>query len=272
MNSDRSRSATAVRADTVGQWCRPLRKDPDRRSCCVRIDGPPPDRPDLATYSQEEQFSLGAAPTWDSPDIVTNQWTPFHLYPETTVTLRNLSPTVSAVNGVVSLYTSLFGLGMPRALLASQAVNLSPGQEVTLLFPLSQAILNAADQRIGTFVRIDHPYDAKRINNSGSQLLADAYTSAAGRQFSVTFPVMNPLATAQQISLSVLPNQLNAVVTPGSQLFAPLEQIVATLSIQVPGSMHGTPGAAIRSDATVVGRNADNTLLGGLTYVIWIDN
>lgn len=186
--------------------------------------------------------------------------------------MRNLSPTAAAVNGQVLLYTSLFGLGMPQSLLSAIAVSLAPGQSNTLLFPLTQAILNGTDQRIGTYVRIVHPSDRHLINNRGAQLLADAYCSAVGRSFSVTFPVMNPLSTSQQITLSMLPNVLNAVVQPATRVFNPLEQIIATLNLQVPGSLHGTAGTPIRQDATVAAYGADGNLIGGLTYVVWIDN
>ena len=266
-------ATVAARSDAYARtWCAPPRKDPEKHCCCVHVDGPPPDRPDLAIYSQEEQFVLGTAPTWDSPDILTNQWTPFRLYPEVSVTVRNLSPTASAVNADVALYVSSFGIGMPRSLLSSQRINLGPQQQMSLLYPLSQAILNAPEQRIGTFVQITHPHDRRQINNLGGQHLADAYTSAAGRSFTVSFPVANPLATAQVISLSALPNQLNAVVAPASRAFAPLEQIMATLTLHAPAAMHGTPAAPVRLDATVVGRAADGSLLGGLTYVVFIDN
>jgi hypothetical protein len=236
------------------------------------VDGPPPDRPDLAIYSQDEQLALGVGPTWDNPDMVTNFWNPFKLLPETSVTVKNLSPKASAVNGQVSLYTSEFGLGMPQTLLSSKAVNLGPSQQAVLLFPLSQAVLGLADQRIGTYVRIDHPYDANPINNTGSQLIADAYTSAVGRALSVTFPVRNPLASPQQITLSALPNELSAGITPATRAFAPLEQIVATLAVQVPAAIQGSPGAEARRDVTIIARGAAGEVIGGLTYVIWIDS
>ena len=54
--------------------------------------------------------------------------------------------------------------------------------------------------------------------------------------------------------------------------FAPLEQIVASLAVQVAGAIHGAPGAAARRDVTVIARGADGRVIGGLTYVIWIDN
>jgi hypothetical protein len=266
------KSLATVDAPFIGKAaCAPTRKDPDRLSCCVHIDGPPPNRPDLAIYSQDEQFASNVVPTWDNPDILTNRWTPFGLYPETSVAVRNLSAVASAVNAQVSLFTSAFGLGMPRSLLSSQTITLAPGQASTLLFPLSQAILLAGDQRIGTYVSIVHPYDMRPINNAGAQLLADAYTSARGRSFGVTFPVMNPQAAGQQLTLSALPNQLNAIVAPATRLYAPFEQIVATLAIEVPAAVHGSAAAPVRSDVSIVARDADGAVIGGLTYVIWID-
>lgn len=253
-------------------WCQPPRNALGRDGCCITIDGPPPNRPDLAIYSQDEQFALGFAPTWDNPDVVTNYWNPFKLLPEMSVTVRNLSPTAGAVNGQVSLYISEFGLGMPRALLSSKAINLAPSQQEVLLFPLSQTVLGRADQRIGTYVRIGHPYDSVPINNAGSQLIADAYTSAVSRAFSVTFPVRNPLDSPQQISLSALPNELNATITPATRTFAPLEQIAATVALQVPGAIHGSPAAEARRDVTIIARGAAGEVIGGLTYVIWIDD
>lgn len=265
-------AADLTHVSPVGRsWCSPPPKT--RRSCCcVAVDGPPPQRPDLAIYSQEEQLALGVPPTWDSPDILTNYWSPFRLMPEVNVSVRNLSATAFAANAQIALFISQFGIGMPQSLLSAIVVSLAPGQSTTLLFPLTQAILNAPDQRIGTYVRITHPSDIHLINNKGAQLLADAYTSAVGRSFAVTFPVMNPLATAQQITLSVLPNVLNASVQPAVRVFNPLEQVIATLNLQAPNSIHGSPGGAVREDATVVAYGADGKLIGGLTYVIWIDN
>lgn len=255
----------------VNQWCLPAQRD-RRRCCCVAVDGQLPDRPDLAIYSQDEQFASGLVPTWDNPDILTNYWSPFRLMPETSVTVRNLSPSAAAANAQVLLFISTFGLGVPQALLSSQTVSLAPGQSATLLFPLSQAILNAADQRIGSHVRIIHPSDRRPLNNAGSQVLADAYTSANGRSFSVTFPVMNSLSTPQEITVGALPNMLSATVAPATRPFNPLEQVTATLTLQVPAALHGTPTAPAREDASVVAYGADGRVIGGLTYVIWIDD
>lgn len=176
------------------------------------------------------------------------------------------------MNTQVLFYTANFGIGQPRSLLASQIVALGPGQQVNLSFPLPQNLFNAADQRLATHVRILHPYDAKLINNEGSQLLADAYTSRMGRGFSVQFPVLNPAPTTQEITLVAMPNDLSAVINPGAQLFAPLQQITATLTFAVPSVLHGTGPAPLRRDVTIVGRDAAGNLLDGLTYVIWVDD
>jgi hypothetical protein len=264
---------SAVGRESKGERsCEPPRQKPIASRCCFTPYGPPPDRPDLAVYSQNEQFALGNPPTWDSPDILTNFWNPFRLMPESAVTVRNLSPSASAVNGQVLFSVSTFGIGQPFTLLASQYVSLAPGQQTNLTFPLPQAVLNAPEQRVGVHVRLIHPFDGREINNEGSQLLADAYTSTAGRSFSVTFPVLNQQTTAQAITLQALPNQLSAVVNPGIQLFAPLEQVIATLQLKVPAAIHGTPAAPQRLDATIVGRDSSGQLIGGLTYVVWVDD
>jgi hypothetical protein len=263
-----ARSASVLRE----RACRPHRQGIVGTSCCLVPDAPPPDRPDLAIYSQAEQFALGIPPSWDSPDILTNFWNPFRLMPESQVTIRNLSQTATAANAQVLFSIATFGIGQPRSLLGSQIVTLAPGQQRDLTFPFPQAVLKAPEQRIAVHVQILHPSDAKLINNAGSQLLADAYTSKVGRDFSVQFPVVNPTAGAQQISLTLLPNQLGAQVTPAAQIYGPLQQVMATLTLHVPANVHGTPQAPVRSDATIVGRDGSGALLDGLTYAVWIDD
>ena len=124
--------------------CTPTRKSRLGTACCLKPQ-PPPDRPDPATYSQDEQFSLGTAPTWDSPDILTNYWNPFTLMPEATVKVRNLSGLVSAVNVQVLVATSAFGIGLPRTPMSAQIISLAPGQQSQLLFPFPQSLLQAQD-------------------------------------------------------------------------------------------------------------------------------
>ncbi len=199
----------AVLVSGIQSRCRPRRRwEPDRAVCCVPIPVPI-QTPDVAIYSQEEQLSVGNPPTWDNPDILTNYWRPFRLMPEVSVTIRNLS-SINAVNVQVAISTSAFGIGMPRTPSGSKTLSLAGGQQQVILFPVSQALLNAPDPRIGAFVDIIHPHDRKLINNKGVQLLADEYTSAVGRAFTVNFPVLNSAAVAQQITLSALNNDLNA--------------------------------------------------------------
>jgi hypothetical protein len=46
------------------------------RCCCISTRDVPIEHPDLAIYSQDEQLSLGIMPSWDNPDITTNNWGP----------------------------------------------------------------------------------------------------------------------------------------------------------------------------------------------------
>ncbi len=259
-------------AERRGSPCLPVRPSPRADACCLRPSGPPPDRPDLAIYSQQEQFQLGNQPTWESPDIVTNFTNPLKLMPESRVTVRNLSAKVTAVNAQVHFSIATFGVGHPATSIGIRMLTLGPGQQAVVTFPLPQAVLNATEQRIAAHVKLSHPHDGVAINNEGSQLVADAFTSKVGRSFVVQFPLVNPLATAQVISLSVLPNQLSAVVSPASAAFAPLQQMMVSLSLTVPAAVHGTPGASHRLDATVVGRDGAGLLLGGLTYAVFVDD
>jgi hypothetical protein len=255
-----------------GMPCNPLTRETSRHSCCFTPYGPPPDRPDLAIYSQNEQFALGNAPSWDSPDILTNFFNPFRLLPESEITVRNLSSTATAVNAQVLFYLATFGIGQPRSLLSSQIISLATTEVRQLTFPFPQNILNAPEQRIATHIRIIHPFDAKEINNEGSQLIADAFTSQLGRDFTVQFPILNPTTISQQLTMITLPNQLSAVVNPNVRNFGPLEQIMGSLTIHVPAGLHGTTAVPVRSDVTLVGRDGNGNLIDGLTYIIWIDN
>jgi hypothetical protein len=256
-------------AKSSRSWCRPVRK-PRRKSCCVIVKDPP-DRPDPATYSQQEQFALGQAPTWNSPDILTNLYSPYTLFKEPEFKVRNLSPTASAVNVLVHVSTSPFGIGMLRTPLSTKVVNLAPLQEVTLFYPLTQALLNG-DQKLGVHIVIEHPHDKNLVNSRASQIIFAVHTTEVGRNFELIFPVLNPSGAAQQITLSVLPNELIASVSPTVRNFAPFEQIQATLNIQVPGTLVGSNAATIEKEVTVVGRGADGRVIDGITFVVRINN
>jgi len=257
----------AAAAAATPPWCRPRMKRPE--GCCIRLKTPP-ERPDPAIYSQEEVMAAGGVPTWNSPDITTNLDIPWTLLPETRVVVRNLSGVASAVNALVHVLTSPFGIGTPRAPLSAQSVTLGPNQEMTLAFPLGAALL-AGEQSLGMHVVLEHPHDRVRINNRGSQVVKGVMTSDVGRDPGLSFPVVNPSGAARTISLSALPNALGATVSPLVHPFAPWEQITATLTLHVPAGEHGTPAAPVRHEATVVARASDGELVGGLTWILWVD-
>src|SRR5713101_8535728 len=170
-----------LRASTPSfSWCEPERKKP-RASCCVAIKKPP-ERPDPASYSQEEKLALGQIPSWNSPDITTNEWSPFRLRQEAEVKVRNLSATASAANALIHFYVSQFGIGMNRTFMSSAMVNLSPLQERAILFPFSQAVLGGSPT-IGVYTKIEHSSDIKLINNTGGQVHHGVMTSESGRNF-----------------------------------------------------------------------------------------
>jgi hypothetical protein len=251
-------------------WCRPTHRYPPSRCTCLTPDDPPK-RPDPAVYSQAEQLSLGIAPTWNPDDITTNQQRPWKLLPESTAVVRNLSVEASAINTLVHFYTSPFGIGTHRTLLSSQQVSLAPGSAMTLIFPMTQALL-AGDPRIGAHLLVQHPHDSKAINNRGSQTVFSVFTTDVGRNLTFEFPVVNNSGAARAITLALLPNNLSAAVTPAIHNFAPWEQILARVTAHVPAGMHGTPAAPLREDITVIGWGTGGVLIDGVTFVVRADD
>jgi hypothetical protein len=260
------------------RWCQPTPRPIGRGTCCVEIDKPP-DRPDLAIYSQDEQFAAGNPPTWANPDIVRNSKS----LQDVRVTVRNLSRTTSAVNGMIEFSTSRFGIGVSRTVESAKRISLPAGGQIELPFKTIEVFVPAPLSPVafeGVHIRLEHPYDSHTINNRGSSMEAEALTSYVGRTFSLLFDVVNQATSSQAIALSLLSNDLNSSVHFGPatlpivspRVFAPLEQFLATLSIQVPNSFHGAPGAPIRKDVTVVGRGPDGRVIDGVTCVVRIDN
>ncbi|WP_315822603.1 hypothetical protein [Paraflavitalea speifideaquila] len=218
----------------------------------------------MAIYSQVEVLQGGGVPSWNSPDITTNNWGPFTLLPEAKVVVRNISPTVPAVNALVHYYISPFGIGTIEQLFATKMISLGPASQVELNFPLDQSTLNG-DQRAGVHIKIQHPNDPNLINNYGSQVHDGSFTTESGRNFSMHIPVLNNSNFSRQIFLSVLPTDLVASISPASHFFAPHEQFLATLHVEVPGFLQGTPAAYIEKEVSVIGRLADSSLVGGVT-------
>jgi hypothetical protein len=253
----------AVAERSAIAWCRPTRRQ--RNACCVTVSKPP-ERPDPAIYSQAQQIAAGQIPSWNSPDITTNFDIPWTLMPEVQVTVRNLSPNVSAVNAQVQVSLSGYGIGLPKTPLSNKLVNLAPGADLGLSFPLPAAVM-AGPHSIGFFVQIYHPNDAVEINSYGAQVLTAFQTSVSGRSVTVDVPVANPSGGAQTITLAVLPNSVGATITPASHAFAPMEQIVAKLHVHVPGGLHNT-----NETVSVVARDGSGALIGGASLIIWVDD
>lgn len=256
----------------LARSCRPPRRPRPISACCAHL-GPEHkiDRPDLAIYSQAEQLSLGASPTWDSPDIITNAWGPFRLNPEAQVVVRNRSGVATAANGLVNFSTSPFGIGFPRTLVASQKLTLGPGQQVSLNFPLAQAILSG-DPRVGVFIDLEHPYDTEPLSNHGEQVHEGHFTSESGRSFSWQVPLFNDSFAPITLTLQVLQDGLAATVSPASIALPAHGAGVATLQVQVPAAVHGTPSAWVPCSATLVARRPDGSLLGGATRLVRIND
>jgi hypothetical protein len=272
-NSVQSTQAVFARAAVAAPpaLCRPQRR-PERPGCCMYLGkNDPVQYPDPGLYSQAEQIALGNVPDWDNPDITTNEWAPFRLLPESQITIHNYSSTVSAVNTLVNFSIAPFGIGMPRTLIASKQLSIAPASEVDLLFPLPQAVLEG-DQRIGVYIQVDHPTDSNYHNNDGAQVHDGSYTTESGRSFTLPIPVYNDSNFTRQIQLSVMPTDVIASVTPASHLFAPHEQIIATLAVDVPGFLVGSTTNVIARAVTVVGRAATGELVGGATKLLRINS
>lgn len=260
----------ATTINTPFSPCHPVDR-PRPSSCCMTTDTPIK-RPDPATYSQNEQFALGAQPTWNSPDILTNVIGASHLNPETTVVIRNNSPTVSAVGVNVHCFVSRFGIGFERTLIGIAGVNLAPSEEKALLIPLPQAVLNG-DQRVGFHVRIEHSADARLINNSGSQIIEAFSTSAQGRSIDASFLVRNPLSTPQAImvqKLATQPGILSSFAIAGGT-FGPFEERICLVHIEVEGWLTGTHTTFHDREITFVARGADGRVIDGLTYFLRVN-
>lgn len=228
-------------------------------------------RPDLAIYSQKELWAAGSQPTWDSPDIITNDWRPFQLRAEAEVIIRNLSPDTPAANAIVHYEISPFGIGTRRERVLSQQVNVAASSQVNLVFPLHQSTLGG-DPRTGVHIVIDHPHDSNPGNNEGSQVHDGGYTTESGRQFSVQIPVVNDAPVPRVIELSVGATPLIATVSPNSRTFQPFEQVIARLDIEIPGNMHGTNADPVNTSATVMATLEDGTLIGGVTRLVRVDD
>ena len=133
--------------------CGTKKRGTSRRKCNNIYVEDNVDKPDLAIYSQSELLRNGQILNYDSPDIVTNSWRPFRLRQEASIKIRNLSPTVPAINTLVHYATSDFGIGTRKVPKISKLVNVPANSEIKLLFPLDQETING-DTRVGVHILI----------------------------------------------------------------------------------------------------------------------
>lgn len=106
----------------------------------------------------------------------------------------------------------------------------------------------------------------------GAQVHDGGYTTESGRTFAIQVPVLNNSNFSRQINLTIMPTEIIASVNIASHTFAPYEQLIVTLNMQIPGFLNGAADAVINRAVTLVGRLTDGTLIGGITRLIRIDN
>ncbi|MBK7853053.1 MAG: hypothetical protein IPJ66_18525 [Bacteroidetes bacterium] len=231
----------------------------------------PMKKPDLAIYSQLEEIQNGRVPSWDSPDISTNDWGPFKLKREATFIVRNLSD-VPAINALAHFYTSPYGIGTKRELKSSMRFSIGARSKIELLFPLHQTTLRG-EQRLGVHLELEHPFDSNRINNYGAQVHDGAYTTESGKDFIFSFPVINDFHSNRDIQLSILPTDLITTIDQGLiRTYSPFEQITVSIHIRIPEYMVGTSENLLYKSISIIGRSSNGDLIGGVTRLVWINN
>jgi hypothetical protein len=130
------------------------------------------------------------------------------------------------------------------------------------------------EQRIGFHVTLEHAADMDVSNNYGAQTHEGFYTSESGRSIATTLPVRNPLPTAQLIQIAVLggtPDLIVSFVSPATT-FAPFEERILPVQIQVSPSLTGGGGVEHTREVTILGQNEDGSVIDGVTYVLRIDS
>ncbi len=261
-------AARLDRSDHHCEW-RPRTKRTHYR--CIGTDHPPK-RPDPAIYSQTQRLSSGQSASWESPDIQTNWWDDWRFMESIQVRVHNASNEASAVNTLVQVRWAPFGIGTHYSALGEQMISLGYAPDAKdLAFPINDMV-RALGNDVSIQVQISHPHDKAPDNNLGHQAIHGVRTSQAGRSPSMTFAVVNAAPTSDTITLMVLANDIGAAVTPANRVYAPGEQITATLTTAVPAAIVPTTGGFVLKEATVVGYNSSGKLLGGVTLLVRVDS
>jgi len=253
--------------------CSSLRRPP-RMDCCVQVPKEIVHDPDPSTYDQRLQFSSGSAPTFNSPDVNTVDLWPLVPIPNLTATVRNLSTEASANQTRVDVSWSAWGIGQPRAAVATSFVDLARagfgGSEQTLSWPLPPEM--KAAERFGVFVTIIHPYDSDPQNNQGEQTL-DGFQTSTGRSKTFVVPVRNPTGATQTIALSAGPAPVAPWVTvvPGTFTLGTGAQQNVMVSINVPAAIPSSPPGTVVSAIVDILATIGGAYLGGVSFAILFD-
>lgn len=247
----------------ASSWCS---RRPRSGTCNPALDlDPPPDRPDPSIYSQGPLLAAGATATWHNPDIVLYAAPQYVggsyridrglLLDNALITVRNRSATAAAINTVVAVSYSPFGIGMPLSPLATQMVSLRSGEARQLSIPLPKP-----REALSLFVDLSHPYDADVTNNHGASSSALSLLAPG-----LTFPLQFGNVTRDPITynLSVEPNTVGVTLNPAQVTVAPGSTAWVDA---IPGAL---PGGTGTTSFTIVARDAQGNLAGGFTWLLY---
>lgn len=244
-------------------------------SCCLKVPSKIVHDPDPSIYDQQLVFDSGGAPTFDSPDISTQDLWPPTPAPNLGITVRNLSNQASANQTRIDLTWSAWGIGMPRTSIGSTFVNLAragfPGSQVSISVPAPPALMAAA--LFGLFVNVVNPYDTDLNNNAGEQTVNGFQTSKGGRSQSFVLPVRNPSGSTQTINLSAGPASVAswATILPATLTLGAGAQQNVTVSVVVPAAVPVSPPGTLFTAEIDVLATIGGAYLGGVNIAVLVD-
>jgi hypothetical protein len=248
--------------------CRGFQPRRRKQANCISVPPEIVKKPDPAIYSQSLELSRGNPPTWNSPDVVTHQFPDFTPLEEFEITIRNLSPEVSAFNTQVDTAWSTFGIGLPRAAIGAVALNLQRAGlhgDVQTVRVATPPALRAAG-RFSLFLKVRHPYDTDLSNNEGEQAFDSQRTRDVGRAMTFRFPVRNSFNIATDVTLLVNPVRWGVDISPAMLELNPGQEAEVQVSFLVPENVD----AGTRHTFSVYGLTALG-LLGGVGLVVHVD-
>lgn len=250
---------------------KPTRRKP---SCCLRVPAEIIRDPDPAIYDQQLIASTGELPTFNSPDIETVSVWPLAPIEKLTATVRNLAIDASALRTRVDISWSPWGIGMPRAAIASSFIDLSRagfgGSQATLVWTTPMELKDAG--RYGIFVQVSHPFDRDRTNNESEQSV-DGFQTSDGRSKTFIVPVRNPTAMAQTITLIAGPTPVMpwVVITPATFTLNPGAQQDVMIHVNVPSAIPASPSGTLISASIDVLARIGGAYLGGVSILVLLN-